>query len=264
MEQTSGVVPNAGVDPLAAFSLRDKIVVLTGASSGLGERFARVVDTLGATSVLAARRKDRLDALVSQLSRAEGVACDVGEDGANEALIQGVLERHGRVDVVIANAGITNPIPAAKEEISDYRKVVEIDLVAPFALAKAAQTAMRSQKAGSIVMVASVAGLRSMSLLPQASYVAAKSGLIGLTRELALQWARHGIRVNALCPGMFPSEMTRDVTVHSAVREMFEGAIPLRRLGRSDELDGAIAFLASDASSYMTGQTLVIDGGVSC
>ena len=255
---------DGAVDPLASFSLRGKIVVLTGASSGLGERFARVLDALGATSILAARRKDRLDALVATMTKAEAVACDVGEDGANEALIQGVLDRHGRVDVVIANAGIANAVPAVKEQVSDYRQVMEIDLVAPFALAKAAQPAMRAQKSGSIVMVASVAGFRSMSLLPQAGYVAAKSGLIGLTRELALQWARHGIRVNALCPGMFPSEMTADVTEHENIKSMFESAMPLGRLGRNDELDGALAFLASDASSYMTGQTLVIDGGVSC
>jgi NAD(P)-dependent dehydrogenase (short-subunit alcohol dehydrogenase family) len=253
-----------GLDPLASFSLRDKIVVLTGASSGLGERFARVIDALGATSVLAARRKDRLDALVADMTRAEAVACDVSEDGATEALIQGVLERHGRVDVVIANAGIANAVPAVKEHVPDYRRVIEVDLVAPFALARAAQPAMRSQKSGSIVMVASVAGLRSLSLLPQAGYVAAKTGLIGLTRELALQWARYGIRVNALCPGMFPSEMTTDVTEHDDIKSMFESAMPVGRLGRHDELDGALAFLASDASSYMTGQTLVIDGGVSC
>jgi NAD(P)-dependent dehydrogenase (short-subunit alcohol dehydrogenase family) len=251
-------------DPLAPFSLRGKIVVLTGASSGLGERFARVIDALGATSVIAARRKDRLDALVSELTGAEAVACDVGEDGANEALVQGVLDRHGRVDVVIANAGIANAVPATKERVSDYRMVVEIDLVAPFALARAAQPAMRAQKSGSIVMVASVAGVRSTSLLPQAGYVAAKTGLIGLTRELAVQWARHGIRVNALCPGMFPSEMTTGVTEHDDVKAMFEAAMPLGRLGRNDELDGALAFLASDASSYMTGQTLVVDGGISC
>lgn len=262
MEHTSSA--SSAFDPLAPFSLRGKVVVLTGASSGLGERFARVIDALGATSVLAARRKDRLDELVSELTRAEAVACDVGEDGANEALIQGVLDRHGRVDVVIANAGIANAVPAMKEHVSDYRKVMEIDLVAPFALAKAAQPAMRAQKSGSIVMVASVAGLRSMSLLPQAGYVAAKTGLIGLTRELALQWARYGIRVNALCPGMFPTEMTTDVTDHEDVKSMFESAMPLGRLGRPDELDGALALLASDASSYMTGQTLVIDGGVSC
>ncbi len=202
--------------------------------------------------------------MVAELRHAEGVACDVGEDGANEALIQGVLDRYGRVDVVIANAGIANAVPAMKERVSDYRQVIEIDLVAPFALARAAQPAMRSQQSGAIVMVASVAGFRSMSLLPQAGYVAAKTGLIGLTRELALQWARYGIRVNALCPGMFPSEMTAGVTEHDDVKSMFESAMPLGRLGQNDELDGAVAFLASDASSYMTGQTLVIDGGVSC
>jgi NAD(P)-dependent dehydrogenase (short-subunit alcohol dehydrogenase family) len=262
MEHTPTTQPQ--FDPLAPFSLRDKIVVLTGASSGLGERFARVIDALGATSVLAARRKDRLDALVEELNGAEAVACDVGQDGENEALIQGVLDRHGRVDVVIANAGIANAVPAVKEQVADYRRVMEIDLIAPFALAKAAQPAMRAQKSGSIVMVASVAGFRSMSLLPQAGYVAAKTGLIGLTRELALQWARHGIRVNALCPGMFPSEMTSGVHEHDDIKSMFESAMPLGRLGRNDELDGALAFLASDASSYMTGQTLVIDGGIAC
>ncbi|MEO5902002.1 MAG: SDR family oxidoreductase [Ilumatobacteraceae bacterium] len=262
MEHTSSNV--GAFDPLASFSLRGKVVVLTGASSGLGERFARVVDALGATSVLAARRKDRLDALVTDLTHAEAVACDVGEDGANEALIQGVLDRHGRVDVVIANAGIANAVPATKEQVSDYRQVMEVDLIAPFALARAAQPAMRAQQSGSIVMVASVAGFRSMSLLPQAGYVAAKTGLIGLTRELALQWARYGIRVNALCPGMFPSEMTSGVHEHDDVKSMFESAMPIGRLGRNDELDGAVAFLASDASSYMTGQTLVIDGGISC
>ncbi len=198
------------------------------------------------------------------MSHAEAVACDVGRDGANEELVEGVLARHGRLDVVVANAGITNAVPATREAVADYRSVVEIDLVAPFALARAALPAMRAQRSGSIVMVASVAGVRSTTLLPQAGYVAAKSGLIGLTRELGLQWARHGVRVNALCPGMFPSEMTSDVTGHAEVQSLFEAAIPLGRLGREEELDGALAFLASDASSYMTGQTLVIDGGISC
>ena len=261
---TQTTTSSTAFDPLAPFTLRGKVVVLTGASSGLGARFARVVDALGATSVLAARRRDRLDALVAELTNAEAVACDVGEEGANEALVQGVVERHGRIDVVIANAGITNAVPATREQVADYRRVVEIDLVAPVALAKAAQPALRAQGSGSIVMVASAAGVRSSPLLPEAGYVAAKAGLIGLTRELSLQWARYGIRVNALCPGMFPSEMTAEVTAHAEVQSMFESAVPLRRLGRADELDGALAFLASDASSYMTGQTLVVDGGISC
>lgn len=250
------------LNPLAPFNLDGKVVVITGASSGLGERFARVLDALGATTVVAARRKNRLDGLVSELNRAEAVACDVGEAGANEALIEGTVERHGRLDVVIANAGISTVTPASKEAVVDYRQVVDIDLVAPFALARAAYPAMRAQQSGSIVMVASAAGLRSMSLLPQASYVAAKTGLIGLTRELALQWSRHGIRVNALCPGMFPSEMTAGVTEVDEVTAAFEARIPLGRIGQSHELDGAISFLASDASSYMTGQSLVIDGGI--
>lgn len=251
-------------DPLAPFRLGGKVVIITGASSGLGERFARVVDALGGVGVLAARRKDRLDTLVAELDRAEAVACDVGEDGANEALVAHAVERHGTVDVVIANAGISNAEPASKETVDQYRHIVDIDLVAPFALARAAYRPMKAQGSGSIVMLASVAGLASMPILPQASYAAAKTGLIGLTRELGLQWAKHGIRVNALCPGMFPTEMTTGVTGHDEINTMFEAAIPMNRLGRLGELDGAIALLASDASSYMTGQTLVVDGGVAC
>lgn len=254
--------PPAKLDPLASFDLRGKVVVITGASSGLGARFARVVDALGATSVLAARRKDRLDELVSSLERADAVACDVGEPGANEALVEHALRHHGRVDVVVANAGISNAVPAAKETVEDYRRVVDIDLVAPFALAKAAYGPMREQQSGSVIMIASAAGLGSLAIMPQASYAAAKTGLIGLARELGMQWARHGIRVNALCPGMFPTEMTSGVTDQHEITAMFESAIPMRRLGNTGELDGALAFLASDASTYMTGQTLVVDGGV--
>lgn len=251
-------------NPLAPFRLDGKVVVITGASSGLGARFARVIDALGATTIVAARRKDRLDSLVGELANGEGVACDVGEEGANEALIAGILERHGRIDVAIANAGVAKSGPAVKESMADYQHVVDIDLVAPFALAKAVQPAMRKQGSGSIVMVASAAGHRSMAVLPQASYVAAKTGLIGLTRELGLQWARYGIRVNALCPGMFPSEMTAGVTDHEEMTSLFESQMPLGRLGQQHELDGAVAFLSSSASSYMTGQSLVIDGGISC
>lgn len=254
---------SSDINPLAQFNLDGRVVVITGASSGLGERFARVLDALGATVVVAARRKERLDGLVTELNRAEAVACDVGEAGANEALIDGTVGRHGRLDVVIANAGISTVTPASKEAVPDYQEVIDIDLVAPFALARASYPAMKAQQSGSIVMVASAAGHRSMSLLPQASYVAAKTGLIGLTRELSLQWARHGIRVNALCPGMFPSEMTAGVTEVDEVTAAFESKIPLGRIGANHELDGAISFLASDASTYMTGQSLVVDGGIS-
>jgi NAD(P)-dependent dehydrogenase (short-subunit alcohol dehydrogenase family) len=251
-------------DPLAAFRLDDKVAVLTGASSGLGARFARVLDGLGASVVLAARRTDRLEALAGELRSATTVRCDVAEEGANEDLVATAVERFGRLDVVVANAGVADVAPAVRESVESFARVVGIDLVAQFALAKAAAGVMKGQpEGGTIVNIASAAAFGSSTLLPQASYVAAKTGLVGLTRELALQWSRYPIRVNALCPGMFPSEMTALLVETDELRTAFEGNVPLKRVGREDELDGALAFLASPASSYMTGQTLLVDGGMS-
>jgi NAD(P)-dependent dehydrogenase (short-subunit alcohol dehydrogenase family) len=250
------------IDPLAPFRLDDRVAVLTGASSGLGARFARVLDGLGATVVLAARRTDRLEVLAGELRNAVAVRCDVAEPGANEDLVATTVDRFGRLDVVVANAGVADTLPAVRESVEGFGRVVHIDLVAPFALAKAAVAVMKGQpEGGAIVNVASAAAFGSTTLLPQASYVAAKAGLVGLTRELALQWSRYPIRVNALCPGVFPSEMTALLVETDDLRNVFEETIPLKRVGREDELDGALAFLASPASSYMTGQTLVIDGG---
>lgn len=254
---------SASFDPLSPFRLDGKVVILTGASSGLGARFAQVLDALGATTILAARRADRLSDLAASLQHAHPITCDVGVDGANEALVEQTLKEHGRLDAVVANAGISNPVPAVKEAPDAFRHVVDIDLVAPYALARAALPAFRSTSTtGTVVMVSSVAAFVSTSFLPQAGYVAAKAGLAGLTRELAVQWSRYGVRVNALCPGMFPSEMTSEVVETPAIKQAFEGVIPLRRLGASHELDAALAFLVSPASSYMTGQTLVVDGGL--
>ncbi|MBA3302632.1 MAG: SDR family oxidoreductase [Acidimicrobiia bacterium] len=239
-----------------------KVALVTGASSGIGARCARVLDALGATVVLAARRTDRIQALADSLARGDAATCDVSVPGASAALVDEAVERHGRIDVVVANAGITNVVPALREQTDRFAEVVHVDLVAPFELAQAAARHMREAgDGGSIVNVASAAAVRSTPLLPQASYTAAKTGLVGLTRELALQWARYGIRVNALCPGMFPSEMTAELVDSDDLRATFEAEVPLRRIGRPHELDAAVAYLASPASSYMTGQTLVIDGG---
>lgn len=258
----AGVETSDAVDPLAPFSLTGKVAVVTGASSGIGARFARVLDALGATVVVSARRRDRIDALAAALAAGEAVPCDVSVAGASAALVDGVVERHGRLDVVVANAGITAVTPALKERVEQFADVVTVDLVAPFELAQAATRHWRaSGEGGSVVMVASAAAFSSTPLLPQAGYVAAKAGLVGLTRELALQWARYGVRVNALCPGVFPSEMTALLVDDDDLRGAFEAGIPMRRIGRPDELDAALAFLASPASSYVTGQALVVDGG---
>jgi NAD(P)-dependent dehydrogenase (short-subunit alcohol dehydrogenase family) len=249
-------------DPLDAFRLEGKVAIVTGASSGLGSRFAAVLSGLGATVVVSGRRSDRIEALAKSLDHADSIACDVSVPGASAALVDAVVGRHGRLDVVVANAGITNVIPALRETPAQFADVVNVDLVAPFEIAQAAARHMREAKrGGSIVFVASAAGFSSTPLLPQAAYVAAKTGLVGLARELALQWARYNVRVNALCPGMFPSEMTVQLVESDALRLPFEAAVPLGRIGREHELDGALAFLASDASSYMTGQSIVVDGG---
>jgi NAD(P)-dependent dehydrogenase (short-subunit alcohol dehydrogenase family) len=250
------------VDPLALFRLDGKVAVITGASSGIGDRFARVLDSLGATVVVAARRVDRIEALAKKLTNGDAIACDVATPGASAALITEAAERHGRIDVVVANAGITEVAPALRETPARFAEVVNVDLIAPFELAQAAVPHMRAAGGGSIVNIASAASFRVSPLLPQASYVAAKTGLVGLTRELALQWARYAIRVNALCPGMFASEMTSLLVDDDLLLAPFEASLPLKRIGSPHELDAALAFLASPASSYMTGQTLVVDGGV--
>jgi NAD(P)-dependent dehydrogenase (short-subunit alcohol dehydrogenase family) len=249
-------------DPLSLFDLTGKVAIVTGASSGLGARFAAVLDSLGATVVVSARRKDRLDEVAATLERGDVIACDVSERGASTALVDETVGRHGRVDIAIANAGATEVTPAIKDTVDRFAEVVDIDLVAPFELAQACARRMREGGAGgAIVNVASAAAFHSSTLLPQASYVASKTGLVGLTRELALQWARYGIRVNAICPGMFRSEMTMLLTDTDSLRQAYEQAVPMHRVGEVHELDAAIAFLASPASSFMTGQTLVVDGG---
>ena len=253
---------DAPVDPLSQFRVDGLVAIVTGASSGIGARAARVLDALGATVVVSARRTDRIEALAASLTHGDAITCDVSVAGASTALVQQTVGRHGSVDIVIANAGITNTAPALREPVDRFSEVVAVDLVAPFELAQAAVAHMREAKhGGSIVNVASAAAFSSTSLLPQAGYVAAKTGLVGLTRELALQWARYGVRVNALCPGMFASEMTSALVDVTELRTEFEKSVPLQRIGRPHELDGAIAFLASPASSYMTGTTILVDGG---
>lgn len=254
--------PSDRIDPLVGFRLDGKVAVVTGASSGIGARFARVLDALGATVVVSGRRTERIEALAASLERGDAVACDVSERGASAALVATTLDHHQRVDVVVANAGISAVLPALRESAAGFAEVVGVDLIAPFELAQAAAAHMRTAgQGGAIVNVASAAAFRSTPLLPQASYVASKSGLVGLTRELALQWARYGIRVNAICPGMFPSEMTAELVDSEELRAAYEARVPLARVGQPHELDAAMAFLVSPASSYMTGQTLVVDGG---
>ncbi|MEV0066238.1 MULTISPECIES: SDR family NAD(P)-dependent oxidoreductase [unclassified Amycolatopsis] len=249
---------------LDLFRLNGKVAVVTGASSGLGAGFARALAEAGADVVLAARRTDRLAEVAGSVRdlgrRAAVVAADVADPAACDALVQAALAEFGRIDVLVNNAGVGTAVPALRETPEEFRRVVEVNLNGVY---WAAQACGRVMAAGSsIVNISSVLALIK-SYAPQAAYSASKAGVLGLTRDLAQQWSgRRGIRVNAIAPGYFASEMTEDIP-EDVLLPFVKQHSPLGRLGKQHELDAAVVFLASDASSYITGTTLAVDGGMS-
>ena len=252
-------------DAEGRFSLSGQVAVVTGASSGLGVAFAEGLAGAGAKVVLAARRKERLDELQARLASggAEvlGVACDVAREADVEELARQTLDRFGQVDVLVNNAGVTHVAPALEEPLEQFRSTIDINLTGAFLCARRFGRFMVERKRGSIINVASVIGLVGSGIIPQAAYAASKGGMLSLTRELAAQWARLGVRVNAIAPGWFPSEMTEAMFADEAGQQFIRKRTPLGRAGRLDELIGPLLLLASDASSYMTGQILVVCGG---
>ncbi len=244
------------------FDLDGKVVVLTGASSGLGQQFARALDAAGATIVLVARRVERLEEVASGLDRPSVLPSDVSAPGEPDRIISETVARHGRVDVVVNNAGISRNVNAVDDDVDEFRRELEIDLVAPFEIARKAARHMIDQgTSGSIVNIGSVLGRVGGGRMRTTAYAAAKGGLHNLTRELASQWARRNIRVNAIAPGWFRTEMNEDMFASDAGREFITSNTPMGRPGEPGELDGALIFLASDASSFVTGHVLFVDGG---
>ena len=246
---------------MAQSTLAGRTAIVTGASSGLGARFATVLADAGAEVVAAARRVDRLEALAAGHPRIHAVACDVTDDGERDRLVTTTLERFGRVDVCVNNAGASSGGPEAQATVDAFRGVLRLNLEAVFALSQAVARPMRERGAGSVINISSMFSFVASAPVPDAGYVASKSAVNGLTRELAAQWARDGIRVNAIAPGFFASEMTAELVEDERSRRWFERMCPMGRPGRPEELDGILLFLASDASSYCTGQVFAIDGG---
>jgi NAD(P)-dependent dehydrogenase (short-subunit alcohol dehydrogenase family) len=247
---------------LDRFRLDGKVAVVTGASSGLGVHFARALAEAGADVALGARRADRLEstkALVEAAGRRGlAVATDVARPDDCQALADAAMAAFGRVDVLVNNAGIASAVPASRETPDEFRSVIDVNLSGCYWMAQACGRVMRP--GSSIINISSVLGIRTAQL-PQAAYAASKAGLIGLTRDLAAQWAvRKGIRVNAIAPGFFESEMT-DEYPPGYVKKQLE-RVPAGRFGQPEEAAATVVFLASDAAGYMMGHVLVVDGGM--
>lgn len=248
---------------LDRFSLHGKVAVVTGASSGLGVAFATGLADAGADIAICARRVDRLEetrrAVLEGGRRCVAVEADVSVPEDCQRVVRRAVEELGRVDVLINNAGVGTAVPALREAPEEFRRVIDINLNGSYFMAQACAAAMRQSGGGSIVNIGSVLGSTTAGL-PQAAYGASKAAIIGLTRDLAQQWTgRYGIRVNALAPGFFASEMS-DQYPDGYLEEMLY-RVPAGRVGEAEELVAAALFLASDASSYVTGILLPVDGG---
>ncbi len=248
---------------LERFALHGKVAVVTGASSGLGVAFARALAEAGADVVLGARRRDGLaatEALVETTGgRAVSVVTDVTSPEECRRLVARALEAFGHLDVLVNNAGMGTALPASHEEPEEFRRVVEVNLYGSYWMAQAAAAVMA--RGSSIINIGSVLGSTTAEL-PQAAYSASKAAIIGLTRDLAQQWTgRKGIRVNAIAPGFFPTEMTEQY-LPGYLERMVERRVPMGRTGELDECAAAVVFLASAASSYVSGVILPVDGGL--
>lgn len=241
--------------------LDGRVAIVTGASSGLGARFASVLDAAGAQVVMVARREERLRGVARDLERAIPVVGDITDPADRARVVESALAPRGRIDILVNNAGIGEPMPAEDEPLEHFEHVIDVNLNALFALTQLVGREMISAGSGSIINIASILGLVASAPIKQASYAASKGAVVNLTRELAVQWARKGIRVNAIAPGWFPSEMTTAMFEDEASEAYLQRNTPMGRGGREHELDGALLFLASDASSYVTGHTLTVDGG---
>ncbi len=249
------------------FDLSGQTAIVTGGGSGIGRQMANALAELGANVVICARKLERCEQVADELAqlgaRALALRCDLRQPGDVQAVVDRTVEELGRVDVLVNDAGTTWGAPAEETPLPGWQKVLDVNLTGLFLMTQAAARQMIAQGGGSIVNIASVAALHGSppGMMDAVAYSASKGGVISLTRDLAWKWARHGIRVNAIAPGWFPSDMSRAVL--DRFGDEFLTRIPLGRFGGPDDLKGAVAFLASPASAYVTGHTLVVDGGQS-
>lgn len=248
--------------PLDIFSLEGKTAILTGASAGLGRRFADILVGAGARVAVVARRSEVLEEFVTAHPGSLAVAADLSDPAAVDTIVERVRAEYGTPDIIVNNAAyIAGGVKAEDETQDQIATTLNVNLVAPIRLVQAFQPGMRERGTGSIVNVTSMVASVGIGRFPQAVYAASKGGLESITREWAAQWSRYGIRVNAIAPGFFESEITQDVINVENIQQWILRNTLLPRHGTPEDFDGALLYLASDASRYVTGQTLTVDGG---
>lgn len=247
------------------FDLTGRSAIVTGGSRGIGTEMAEALGESGAGLMLCARRAEWLEETVNEFKdrgfNVDGIVADVSKPEDVEAVVTATVTRFGRVDILVNNAGVSWGAMPEDMPLEKWQHVLDVNLTGCFLMAQAAGREMLKAGSGSIINIASISGITSSANGPfYAGYVASKAGLIGLTRELAASWGRRGIRVNAIAPGFFHSRLA-DSVIDIYERSIQENNV-IPRIGNEGELKGVTVFLASDASSYITGQTIVVDGGM--
>ena len=246
------------------YDLTGRVAIVTGGSRGLGEEMAEGLAEAGAALMLCARREQWLTPTLATLRgrgfKVEGMVCDVANPEQVQAVVDKTIEVYGKVDILVNNAGISWGEEPETMPLEKWQKVIDVNLTGAFLFSQAAGREMLKRKYGRIINIASIAGLHaSVNGSHYAGYAASKAGLMGLTRELAASWGRSNIRVNAIAPGFFHSRLADPAIVHA--EPAIKASSPIPRVGDAGELKGVAVFLAADASNYITGQTIVVDGG---
>jgi gluconate 5-dehydrogenase len=253
------------VKPSELFDLSGKVAIVTGGGSGIGRQMATGLAEAGANVALCARKAERCEEVAKELEqlgvRAFGMRCDVRDPAEVQAVVDRTKDELGRVDILVNNAGTSWGAPAEDHPLEGWQKVIDVNLTGVFLFAQTAGRVMIEQQGGKIVNIASAAafGGAPPELMNAVAYNASKAGVVGFTRDLATKWAEHGINVNAIAPGWFPSDMNK--VLLDAQPDAYLEHIPLKRFGGPDDLKGAVVFLSSRASDFVTGQVVIVDGG---
>lgn len=248
------------------FDLSNKVAVVTGASSGLGVQFAHALVDFGADIAILARRKEKLESVKQELeqkyqTKVEAITCDVTDENQVKEAVSEVMTKFSKVDILVNNAGVGGIGLLEEMTLQDWQKVIDVNLTGVFLCSREFGKLMIEKKYGKIINIASIFGAVGNLAFPVVAYHATKGGVVNLTRGLAAEWAKHNITVNGIGPGFFESEMTQEVGDNPDANTFIKAGSPMQRWGKQGELNGALLLLASDASSFITGQTIYVDGG---